>query len=156
MLDSLFIGATGMQAQQTQVDVISNNLANVNTAGFKKNRVSFEDLLYRNIARYNGVVGDAQSVSRLGVGAAVAGTGKIFTDGDLKQTGAPLDLAIQGAGFIEVAQPDGSFAYTRNGSLQLNSDGLLSTVDGSLVHPDIHVPSDATAITIDQTGRVTG
>jgi len=155
MLDSLFIGATGMQAQQIQVDVISNNLANVSTAGFKKNRVSFEDLLYRSIARTNGLAGDTQNVSRLGVGAAVAATGKIFTDGDLKETDAPLDLAIQGAGFIEVNLPDGSSAYTRAGSLQVNSDGLLTTNDGDLLRPDLHIPVDATAIAIDKTGKVT-
>lgn len=155
MLDSLFIGATGMQAQQTQVEVISNNLANVNTAGFKKNRVSFADLLYRSVARKNGVAGDAQGVSGLGVGTAVIGTGKIFLDGDLKETDSPLDFALQGAGFIEVTMPDGSSAYSRAGTLQVNSDGLLTTVDGHLLHPDIHIPSDATAITVDQTGKIT-
>jgi flagellar basal-body rod protein FlgG len=155
MLDSLFIGATGMQAQQTQVDVISNNLANVNTMGFKRNRVSFEDLLYRGIARTNGIAGSQLGISRLGVGTAVSATGKVFVDGDLKETDAPLDVAIQGDGFIEVELPDGSSAYTRAGSLQVNADGLLTTIDGDVLHPDIRIPSDATAISIDKTGKVT-
>src|SRR4051812_20383004 len=98
MIDSLYIGASGMQAQQMNVDVISNNLANVNTAAFKKNRVSFEDLLYRETTRQNGLAGASDSVHRLGVGAGIAGTGKIFTLGELKKSDAPLDLAIRGQG----------------------------------------------------------
>jgi len=100
MLDSLYIGASGMHAQQTNVDVISNNLANVNTAGFKKNRVSFEDLIYRETTRQNGLAGSSDSVHRLGVGTGIAGTGKVFTMGELKKSDSPLDLAIRGQGFL--------------------------------------------------------
>lgn len=154
MIDSLYIGASGMQAQQTNVDVISNNLANVNTPGFKKNRVSFEDMVYRETARSNGPAGSSGSVNRLGVGTGIAGTGKVFTLGELKQSDSPLDLAIRGQGFLEVTLPDGSAGYTRSGSLQVNSDGFLTAPDGNLLKPAIHVPSDASELVFEPSGRV--
>jgi flagellar basal-body rod protein FlgG len=154
MLDSLYIGASGMQAQQINVDVISNNLANVNTAGFKKNRVSFEDLLYRETARQNGLAGSSDAVHRLGVGTGIAGSGKIFTVGELKKSDSPLDLAIRGQGFLEVTLPDGTSGYTRSGTMQINTDGFLVTPDGNLVKPSIHVPPDATDVIFEATGRV--
>jgi flagellar basal-body rod protein FlgG len=153
MIDSLYIGATGMHAQQLNVDVISNNIANINTAGYKKGRVSFEDLLYRETAR-PGLTGQAGPVQRLGVGAGVASIGKIFTNGDAKKTDSPLDLAIRGAGFFEVALPDGAPGYTRSGSLEVNKDGLLATSDGHALRPAIIVPGDATAITVEAGGKV--
>ncbi len=154
MIDSLYIGATGMQAQQMNVDVISNNLANVNTSAFKKNRVSFEDLLYRETIRQNGAAGSAETAHRLGVGSGIAGTSKIFTIGELKKSDSPMDLAIRGQGFLEVSMPDGSSAYTRSGSLEVNRDGYLTTADGNLLKPSIQVPSDATEIMFEPTGRV--
>lgn len=150
----MYIGATGMQAQQTNVDTISNNLANVNTAGFKKNRVNFEDLIYRTVAKSNDAQG-ASEVLRLGVGTGISSTGKIFTVGDLKKTEAPLDIAIRGDGFLEVTLPDGSSGYTRNGSLQINRDGFLATSDGNILKPSIQIPADAKDIAIDATGHVT-
>lgn len=154
MIDSLYIGASGMQAQQINVDVISNNLANVNTAAFKKNRVSFEDLLYRETARRNGLLGSADNVHRLGVGAGIGGTSKIFTVGDMKKTDSSLDLAIRGQGFLEVTMPDGSAAYTRSGTMEVNRDGYLTTPDGHLLKPSIQIPSDATDVVFEPTGRV--
>lgn len=154
MLDSLYIGASGMHAQQTNVDVISNNLANVNTAGFKKNRVSFEDLLYRETARHNGLAGASDSVHRLGVGTGIAGSGKVFTLGELKKSDSPLDLAIRGQGFLEVTLPDGSAGYARSGSMEINRDGFLTTPDGNLLNPSIHVPADATEVVFEASGRV--
>jgi flagellar basal-body rod protein FlgG len=154
MLDSLYIGASGMQAQQTNVDVISNNLANVNTTAFKKNRVSFEDLMYRDVAKQNGLLGSADEAHRVGLGSGVSGTGKIFSMGELKQTGAPLDIAISGQGFLEVALPDGSSAYTRSGSLQVTREGFLATTDGFMLKSTIQIPADAKDIAIDSTGHV--
>ena len=132
MLDSLYIAATGMHAQQLNVDTISNNLANVNTTGYKRARVSFEDTLYRELARGTPLLG-AGTGSRFGAGVAVADTAKMFSDGDLKKTDGPLDVAIRGAGFFEVLMPDGSRAYTRSGTLRVNQDGSGSIIFGSEV-----------------------
>lgn len=154
MLDSLYIAATGMQAQQLGVDTISNNLANINTTAFKRSRVAFEDLLYREAGRSApaGLLGEPPA--RFGAGAAVADTAKIFLDGDLRRTDAPLDVALRGAGFFEVTLPDGSRAYTRNGALRVNRDGLLATAEGHVLAPQVQVPSEATQIAIETTGRV--
>ena len=154
MIDSLYIGATGMHAQQTSIDVISNNLANVNTNGFKKSRVDFEDLLYRDTIRTNSLISASDNVHRLGMGAAVAGTGKVFTTGDIKKTDGPLDLAIQGQGFFEVVLPTGELGYTRSGAFQINRDGLLSTSEGYQLSGSLQVPIDATSIVVEANGRV--
>lgn len=154
MLDSLFVGASGMYAQQTKIDVVANNLANVNTAGFKKNRVNFEDLLYHNIARANGLIGNPGNSYSLGAGAAIAATDKIFTPGDVKKTGQPFDLAIKGQGFFEVTLPDGSLGYTRNGAFQVDPQGMLTTSDGYPLSSSIQVPADATNVTISPSGQV--
>src|SRR5207245_2876010 len=110
MLDSLYIAATGMNAQQLNVDTISNNLANVNTNAFKKNRVNFADLMYREVSRGNRPLGS--TANRYGVGVGITSTGKLFTPGDVKKTDLPLDLAIRGKGFFEVTLLDNSVAYT--------------------------------------------
>jgi flagellar basal-body rod protein FlgG len=154
MLDSLYIAATGMHAQQLNVDTISNNLANVNTNGYKRARVSFEDTLYRELVRGAPLLG-AGTGARFGAGVAVAETAKMFSDGDLKKTDGPLDVAIRGAGFFEVLMPDGSRAYTRSGTLRVNQDGLLATGEGNVVLPAMQVPGDATEIAIDAAGSVT-
>jgi flagellar basal-body rod protein FlgG len=154
MLDSLYIAATGMQAQQLNVDSISNNLANVNTTAYKRSRVTFEDLLYREVVRASPLLG-AEASARFGAGVAVSDTAKNFSDGDLKQTDGPLDLALRGAGFFELLLPDGSRAFTRNGALQVNKDGLLSTAEGNIVLPALQVPQEATKIAVDATGHVT-
>ena len=128
MIDSLYIGATGMHAQQMSIDVISNNLANVNTSGFKKSRVDFEDLLYRNVVRSNGLIGNTNNTHSLGTGAAIAGTGKVFTMGDIKKTDGPLDLAIRGQGFFDV--PHGKhLAGPGHGHAGSQAMGIIRTAD---------------------------
>lgn len=154
MLDSLYIGASGMHAQQLNIDVVANNLANVNTAAYKKNRVDFQDLLYRQIARANGLLGSEDNAYRVGVGTAVAGTEKVFTSGDIKKTDGALDFAIRGSGFFEVTLPDGNRGYTRSGTLEINRDGYLVTSDGYLLHPAVQIPSDTTQVSVDANGRV--
>ena len=152
MLDSLYISATGMNAQQLQVDTISNNLANVNTTAFKRNRVTFADLMYRQVSpgtRLLGVQGN-----RYGTGVAVSSTGKVFTAGEVKKTDQPLDLAIRGQGLFEVTLPDNSTAYTRGGSFQLDKEGVMTTAEGYPVNPTVRIPTDATAVTIESGGRV--
>lgn len=154
MIDSLYIGATGMLAQQASVDMIANNLANVNTTGFKRGRVTFEDLLYRDTSRANAMDAAPELGQRTGVGVAISNTSKIFTQGDIKKTDVPLDVAIQGQGFFEVTLPDGSSAYTRNGHFQINRDGYLVTSDGyPLKHP-IQVPPDTQEVLINANGMV--
>jgi flagellar basal-body rod protein FlgG len=154
MLDSLYIAATGMQAQQLNVDTISNNLANVNTTSFKRSRVTFEDMLYRETGRRSALLG-GDAAARFGAGVAVSDTTKLFTDGELRKTDAPLDVAIRGQGFFEVQQLDGSRAFTRSGALQVNKDRLLATADGQVIAPSLEIPNEATAIVIDAAGRVT-
>jgi flagellar basal-body rod protein FlgG len=155
MIDSLYIGATGMAAQQMSVDVISNNLANVNTPTFKKTRVVFEDLLLRELGRPGADAAGALASDKTGLGTALAASGKIFTDGEIKKSESALDLAIRGRGFLEVVLPDGSSGYTRSGALQVNRDGLLATADGNLLRSSIQVPPDAKDIVIEANGRVT-
>lgn len=154
MIDSLYIGATGMQAQQTNVDMIANNLANVNTSAFKRGRVNFEDLLYRNVASASMTGQPADNLQSTGVGVAIANMGKIFTQGDTKKTDAPFDVAIQGQGFFEVTLPDGSLAYTRSGHFQVNNDGYLVTSDGYSLKTPIQIPADAKEVLIQPDGLV--
>lgn len=162
MFDALYIGATGMQAQQLNVDTIANNLANVNTMGFKKARVSFTDLVARAEAPVlpalaaNGAaaVGPLAVLPALGAGVGAAGVNRQFDLGDLKQTGSAYDLAIQGDGFLEVMMPDGSRAFTRGGSLKVNADGMLVTLAGLPLKPGIGVPANATGLTVAADGRV--
>jgi flagellar basal-body rod protein FlgG len=154
MLDSLYIAATGMNAQQMGIDTISNNLANVNTPAFKKGRVGFSDLMYRELARANGLAGSADNTMRSGVGVGITGMSKLFTAGELKKTEAPLDLAIRGRGFFEVTLADGTHAYTRAGALQIDKDGLLATAEGHVLDPSIRIPDDAASVTIEAGGRV--
>jgi flagellar basal-body rod protein FlgG len=153
MLDSLYIAATGMSAQQLNVDTISNNLANVNTTAFKRNRIGFADLMYRAVALGNRPLGTAGG-NLYGVGVGVSATGKVFTAGDVKKTDLPLDVAIRGKGLFEVTLPDNSLAYTRDGSLQLDKDGVLVTAEGYALEPAIRIPPDAIAVTIEADGRV--
>lgn len=154
MIDSLYIGATGMNAQQLNVDTIANNLANVNTTGFKKNRVNFEDLLYRDAIKASAEEGVTTGALPIGSGARVGSSLKIFTLGDIKTTGNPTDVAIRGAGFFEIVLPDGSFAYTRNGAMQINKDGLLTTAEGHPLKNAPEIPPDATELVIQPDGKV--
>jgi flagellar basal-body rod protein FlgG len=154
MNDALYISATGMQAQQLNVDTIANNLANVNTTGFKKNRVSFQDVFYRS-ANPAAVGNDPEAaLVTLGLGTLVSSNSKSFLPGDLKQTDVSLDLAIRGSGFFEVEMPDGSSTYTRFGGLRVTSDGLLGTAAGYPLKQRIQIPTEATEIVIDSSGKV--
>ena len=160
MIRSLHIARTGMDAQQTQMDVISNNLANVSTTGFKKSRPVFEDLLYQTL-RQPGAQSSQQtqlpSGLQLGVGVRTVATERLFSQGSLTQTNNPLDLAINGNGFFQIQMPDGTTAYTRDGSFQTDSQGMLVTSSGYPLLPNVSVPSNAIQVTIarDGTGTVT-
>lgn len=155
MIDSLYIGATGLRAQQLNVDTISNNLANVNTPGFKKSRISFDDAMYREVLRASGAAGDPATVQRLGGGVSVAGVNRVFSAGELKKTDDPFNVAIKGEGFLEVLRPDGNLAYTRTGRLKVNDDGLLATADGQVLSGLIRVPAEAKGLQIAADGTVT-
>ena len=157
MIRSLWISKTGLEAQQTQMDVISNNLANVSTNGFKRSRAVFEDLLYQTI-RQPGAQSSQQtqlpSGLQIGTGVRPVATERIFTQGNLQQTGNSLDIAIQGPGFFQVQLPDGSTAYTRDGSFQINSQGQLVTSSGYQVQPAITIPAGTQSITIAKDGTI--
>ena len=148
---SLWTAAAGMQAQALNVDVISNNLANVNTSGFKKSRADFQDLLYQSL-RIAGAASSSgteiPTANQIGLGTKVASVAKIFTQGDYKQTGNELDLAVDGRGFFQITTPDGEIAYTRAGSFKLDCDGSMVTSDGYLLEPQISVPTDAVQLTV--------
>lgn len=154
MLDSFYIAAAGMHAQQVQVDVISNNLANVNTTGFKKSRVDFEDLMYRELGAARGLLGSPDISNPVGMGTAVSLVAKVFTQGDIQNTERPLDVAIQGSGFLELLLPDGTLAYTRTGNLLIDRDNMLVNSDGYLLHPSVQVPADSENLLIRPDGIV--
>ena len=157
MIRALYTSATGMNAQETNIDVISNNLANVNTTAFKKSRADFQDLMYQ-YAVEPGAPTSQTSVNpsgiQIGLGVKTSAVQKVFTQGDLISTGNQLDLAIEGDGFFLILRPDGTPAYTRSGSFQLNQNGELITSDGFLVQPAVAIPPDAMGITIGQDGTV--
>lgn len=157
MLRSLHISRSGLDAQQTQLDVISNNLANVGTTGFKKARAVFEDLLYQ-VIRQPGAQSSQQtqlpSGFQLGVGVRTVATERIHAQGALQQTGNTLDVAINGRGFFQILMPDGSMTYTRDGSFQVDSQGTLVTASGYAVQPNITIPDDALSVTIARDGTV--
>src|SRR5512147_904187 len=158
MIRSLWIAKTGLEAQQTQMDVISNNLANVSTNGFKRSRAVFEDLLYQNL-RQPGAQSSQQtqipSGLQIGTGVRPVATERIHTQGNLQQTSNQLDVAIQGAGFFQVLMPDGTTAYTRDGSFQTDNQGQVVTSSGFVVQPPITIPANATTVSIGQDGVVT-
>ncbi|MBU0622664.1 MAG: flagellar basal-body rod protein FlgG [Gammaproteobacteria bacterium] len=157
MIRSLWISKTGLEAQQTQMDVISNNLANVSTTGFKRSRAVFEDLLYQNL-RQPGAQSSQQSQIpsglQIGTGVRPIATERIHTQGNLQQTNNPMDIAIQGAGFFQVLLPDGGTAYTRDGSFQTDSQGQIVTANGYVVQPAVTIPANATSVTIGMDGVV--
>lgn len=158
MIRSLWIAKTGLDAQQTQLDVISNNLANVGTAGFKRSRAVFEDLLYQTL-RQPGAQSSQQTQLptglTVGTGVRPVATEKIFTQGNLQQTGNNLDIAVSGAGFFQVQLPDGTTAYTRDGSFHLDAQGQLVTSSGYPLQPAITIPANALTITVARDGTVT-
>lgn len=157
MTQALWIAKTGLDAQQTRMAVISNNLANVNTTGFKQSRAVFEDLLYQNIRQSGGQTSqDTQLPSglNLGTGVRVVATEKLFTQGSILQTDNALDVAIKGRGFFQVLLPDGNLAYSRDGAFQRNSQGALVTASGYSIQPGITIPDGAQSITIGNDGTV--
>jgi flagellar basal-body rod protein FlgG len=158
MIRALYSAATGMQAQETNLDVISNNLANVNTTGFKKGRADFQDLMYQYVME-PGAPTSQTTINptgiQVGLGVKTASVQKLFTQGDLSSTNNQLDVAIEGDGFFQVTRPDGTLAYTRTGSFRLDQNGQLTTADGFPVAPGITIPPDALGMTIGQDGTVT-
>jgi flagellar basal-body rod protein FlgG len=157
MFSSLWVAKTGLDAQQTRMDVVSHNLANANTTGFKSSRASFQDLVYQNLRQPGGQTTEqtnAPSGLMLGTGVRVVGNEKLFTQGNIEQTGNSLDLAIQGRGFLQVTMPDGSIAYTRDGSLHMDQNGQVVTANGYAVDPAISIPASAQSITIGSDGTV--
>ncbi|MGN2249279.1 flagellar basal-body rod protein FlgG [Frateuria edaphi] len=157
MFSSLWVAKTGLDAQQTRMDVVSHNLANANTTGFKSSRASFQDLVYQNLRQPGGQTTEqtnAPSGLMLGTGVRVVGNEKLFTQGNIEQTGNSLDLAIQGRGFLQVTQPDGTIAYTRDGSLHMDQNGQVVTANGYAVDPAITIPANAQSITIGSDGTV--
>jgi flagellar basal-body rod protein FlgG len=157
MFSSLWVAKTGLDAQQTRMDVISNNLANANTTGYKSARASFQDLVYQNLRQPGGQTTEqtlAPSGLMLGTGVRVVGSEKLFTQGNIEQTGNALDVAIQGRGFLQVTMPDGTIAYTRDGSLHQDENGQIVTANGYALDPPISIPANAQSITIGSDGTV--
>lgn len=157
MMRALWTAAAGMNAQQLTVDVLANNLANVNTAGFKRSRVDFQDLLYQT----ERVPGTATARNaqvpvgiQVGLGSRPGAVYKIFSQGTFQQTGNPLDMAIEGDGFFQVQLPDGRIAYTRDGSFKVDNQGRLVTSDGYPLQPEITIPPDALSVSIGQDGTI--
>ena len=157
MLRALYTAATGMEAQQTKMDTISHNLANANTAGFKKSRVEFEDLLSETV-RGAGVPtaqgGTEPTALQVGLGVRASGTTRTFSQGDMMNTQNPFDIAIEGPGFLRVMRPNGDIAFTRAGNLRTDSTGRLVTQKGELIDPPITVPPDATQVNIRADGSI--
>ena len=157
MLRSLWSGASGMIAQQTHLDVVSNNLANVNTSGYKKIRTDFQDLIYQ-INREPGVPVDPDSMIptgiQVGLGTRVVGTTRMFQQGSLQTTDNPTDVAIAGEGFYQVTLPDGTIGYTRDSNWKIDANGQIVTHDGYLLEPAVVVPEDALDFSVSQTGQI--
>jgi len=157
MLRAFSTAATGMTAQQMMLDVVANNLANVNTTGFKRSQINFQDLLYISLLEPGTEVAsgiNTPSGLEIGSGVRPASTVKVFTAGELQNTGKALDVAITGEGFLQVTMPDGSLRYTRDGALQKGPDGQLVTTTGHLLEPSITIPTDAVSVDIGKDGGV--
>jgi len=158
MHPALWISKTGVDAQQTNIAVISNNVANASTVGFKKSRAVFEDLLYQTVNQAGGISSDSSKLPNglnIGAGTKVVATQKMFTQGNMLTTDNSLDLMIEGSGFFEVQMPDGTAAYTRNGQFSLDDTGQIVTPgSGYVVQPAIAVPDDSTSITVSAEGEV--
>lgn len=156
MIDALHIAETGMNSYTTYLDVISNNIANINTPGFKKTNVNFSDMVYKSSE--NNEVITSETIhhvdNQVGMGAAVANTYKVFSEGQMVQTNNPMDVAILGQGFLEVELPDGTTAYTRNGNLSVDQSGQLGTKDGYTLSSSIRIPPDVEAIAISNDGII--
>ncbi len=157
MIKAMRTAATGMVAQQMNVDNIANNLANVNTTGFKKSRVEFQDVLYQNIRRAgtaSAIGSEVPTGLAIGYGTRASATVREFTEGNLTPTGNPLDLAIDGDGFFQVQLPDGTTGYTRDGAFKIDGEGEIVNSDGYFLLPQMSVPQDATAVSVGTDGTV--
>lgn len=155
---ALDIAASGMQSQQLFVDVTSQNLANVNTTAYKMQRPEFQDLLYQNLRRVGTNSSDNSTIVpsgiQIGLGVKLAAVTRNTNQGPLQPTENPLDIAVQGKGYFQITQPDGTIAYTRDGAFQLSPDGIIVTADGFQLQPSITIPQNATSISINQSGEV--
>ncbi|MBR9857012.1 MAG: flagellar basal-body rod protein FlgG [Oceanisphaera sp.] len=155
---ALWVSKTGLSAQDAKMTAISNNLANVNTVGFKRDRVAFEDLFYQ-VQRQPGAAADQQnqipSGIQMGNGVKVVGTQKVFTTGNFQNTGQELDLAIVGQGFFQIERPNGELVYTRNGQFHRNSEGMMVNAEGLPMVPQVEIPENAIGITVGSNGTVT-
>jgi len=157
MIRALWTAASGMQAQQMNIDVVANNLANVNTTGFKKSRADFQDLMYQTLKTTGAPSSSSTQVPtgiQIGLGAKPAAVTKIFTPGNINQTGSDLDLAIEGDGFFQIQTPDGATAYSRAGAFKKDSQGRVVNSDGYPMIPEIVVPANATKISVGNDGTV--
>jgi len=156
MIRALFTAGTGMQAQQVNLDVIANNLANVNTAGFKRSRADFQDLLYQTMRPAGTKSGSTEVPTgvQVGHGTRLVATQKIFAQGNFQQTDNPLDLVIEGDGFFQLGRPDGTIGFTRSGSFKRDSQGQIVNADGLVLQPAITIPTDATNISISSEGQI--
>ena len=157
MLRALYTAASGMSAQQLNLDNIANNLSNANTAGFHSRRLQFSDLVYQNVIMPGAAATQQTTIAaglQVGLGTMPAASEVVQTQGDFSQTGNPLDLAIQGLGFFQVTMPDGTIAYTRSGSFHLDAQGNIVTANGNPMQPNITIPANATSITIGADGTV--
>src|SRR5262245_19785254 len=151
MIRALYTAATGMEAQQVNIDTIANNIANVNTTGFKQARAEFQDLLYQTIRPAGTAASNSTEYPvglQLGLGSRPVATARIYRQGDFQQTGNPLDLVIEGKGFFQVRLPSGETAYTRAGAFHVNKEGAMVTADGDPVEPQITIPPDAQEVVI--------
>jgi flagellar basal-body rod protein FlgG len=157
MLRAMYTAASGMEAQQLNIDTIAHNLANINTSGFKQRKAQFQDLLYQNMRQAgaaNTATTDIPVGLQVGLGTKPVATDIIFTQGDFSSTNNPLDLVIQGQGFFQIRQANGEMAYTRNGNFHLNRDGNIVTTEGDVLDPQITIPPDQIGITIGADGTV--
>jgi flagellar basal-body rod protein FlgG len=157
MNQALWIAKTGLDAQQTRMSVISNNLANVNTTGFKQDRAVFEDLLYQTVRQPGAQSSSSTELPSgllIGTGVRTVATEKTHTQGNIIQTGNALDVAVQGRGFFQILMPDGSLSYTRDGTFQINSTGQVVMSNGYALEPAITIPSDAQSVTVGSDGTV--
>ncbi|OHX12073.1 flagellar basal-body rod protein FlgG [Chromobacterium sphagni] len=154
MIDALYVGATGMAAQQTSLETVANNLANMNTPAFKRSQVVFDDLMYREAAQQTPAQGEPAGMVRIGLGARMSSVNKVFTQGELRASESEFDVAINGDGFVPVSNPDGSLSYSRLGSLRVGEDGLLSLRNGLPLDPPITIPRDAKSLQVGETGKV--
>src|SRR5579862_9584605 len=155
---ALNTAATGMMAQELNVQVISNNIANMRTTGYKRQRAEFQDLMYEHVQRIGAQASDQGNILpvgiELGAGVKTVGTPRLMTQGSLAQTGNSLDVAIQGDGWFKIQMPDGTFSYTRDGSFQQDAQGRIVNAEGDVVQPSITIPQNATGLTINQQGQV--